>query len=87
MSDTVASLVIHMTAPGERTTQEITLPKSPTRPAALIVDDDADTRASLAELFAEAEYQVVTVEDGLKAFEFSTISRRRISWCSTSGYR
>jgi CheY-like chemotaxis protein len=59
-----------MAPPGERTTEEITLPRAPGRPAVLIVDDDADTRASLGEVFEEADYQVITVEDGLKAFEY-----------------
>jgi CheY-like chemotaxis protein len=59
-----------MPPPGERTTEEIALPRSPGRPAVLIVDDDADTRASLGELFADADYQVRTVEDGQKAFDY-----------------
>lgn len=54
----------------ERTTEEMTLPRSPARPAVLIVDDDADTRASLGDVFADADYRVMVVEDGQKAFDY-----------------
>ena len=59
-----------MAPPGERTTEEIPLARSPGRPAVLIVDDDADTRDSLGEVFADADYQVIAVEDGQKAFDY-----------------
>jgi CheY-like chemotaxis protein len=36
----------------------------------LVVDDDADTRASLAEVLEEQGYKVVVVEDGQKAFDY-----------------
>jgi CheY-like chemotaxis protein len=39
-------------------------------PRALIVDDDSDTRASIAELLADNGYQVMAVEDGQKAFDY-----------------
>jgi CheY-like chemotaxis protein len=39
------------------------------RPLALVVDDDADTRASLAELLADHGFQVLAVEDGQKAVD------------------
>jgi CheY-like chemotaxis protein len=40
------------------------------KPTILVVEDDADTRASLSELFSEHGYAVVAVEDGQKAFEY-----------------
>jgi CheY-like chemotaxis protein len=42
----------------------------------LIVEDDADTRISLSELFTERGYTVVAVEDGQKAYEYLVGQRR-----------
>jgi CheY-like chemotaxis protein len=36
----------------------------------LVVDDDADTRASLAELLEDDGYRVIAVEDGQKAHDY-----------------
>lgn len=55
-----------MNLPEEATPEET---KPTKRPLVLVVDDDADTRASLSELLADHGFQVLAVEDGQKALE------------------
>jgi CheY-like chemotaxis protein len=43
---------------------------SATAPTILVVDDDADTRQSLAEVLEENGYRVVALEDGRKAYDY-----------------
>lgn len=47
-------------------------PSEPTvrSPTILLVEDDADTRAALTEVFTDHGYAVVAVDDGQKAYEY-----------------
>jgi CheY-like chemotaxis protein len=49
---------------------------APGKATILVVEDDADTRASLSDLFIERGYSVVAVENGLEAHEYLSGRRR-----------
>jgi two-component system, chemotaxis family, chemotaxis protein CheY len=69
MSDEVTPVPLDRRTPAD--TPDVVAP----RPLILVVDDDADTRNSLAELLTEHGYRVVTAEDGEQAYHYLAAHR------------